>query len=163
MKISILKNAATASLTLSLLAGFIQPAYSHNHDIENSSPLEYIRTLQSEEIITDQQALEAERFLLLQSSTLAPLSHTSPQALPVALPIVLTCIGTVGLSTYQAYKGGDPVEYIATAIIGCIPFGSAARPAVIGIIRQFRPEIVRALKVLGATTLATALDRTPAY
>lgn len=80
-------------------------------------------------------------------------------ALPaIGLPVVLACVGTVGLSAYQAYKGGDPVEYIASAIIGCIPFGAAARPAVVSLIKSNKGAIATGLKAVGASSLALSLE-----
>lgn len=75
----------------------------------------------------------------------------------IGLPVILACVGTVGLSTYQAYNGGDPVEYIAQSIIGCIPFGAAARPAVVSMIQNNRGAVANALKAVGASSLALAL------
>lgn len=85
--------------------------------------------------------------------------EASPQALPViGLPVILACVGTVGLSAYQAYKGGDPVEYVASAIIGCIPFGAAAKGPVVKLISENRYTIANVLRGLGATALAGALS-----
>lgn len=82
-----------------------------------------------------------------------------PQAVPViGGAVILGCVASVGLSAYQAYKGGDPVEYVAGAIIGCIPFGSAAKPAVVAFIKANKGAIAKALKALGATALASALS-----
>lgn len=165
VKRSFLKNIVIVPLVFSLCGALSSPANAHAAESIKSS--EYIQILEDQQIISYHQAREAERYILehsltLTSSSLDTSRYVSPQALP-ALPVVLACVGTVGLSAYQAYKGGDPVEYIANAIIGCMPFGFAAKPAVMSIIRQFKPEIVRALKVLGATALAFALDRTPAH
>lgn len=84
---------------------------------------------------------------------------TEGEALPViGLPVILACVGTVGLSAYQAYKGGDPVEYVASAIIGCIPFGAAAKGPVVKLISENRYTIANVLRGLGATALAGALS-----
>lgn len=85
--------------------------------------------------------------------------EASPQALPViGLPVILACVGTVGLSAYQAYNGGDPVEYVASAIIGCIPFGAAAKAPVVKLISDNRHTIANVLRGLGATALAASLS-----
>lgn len=76
----------------------------------------------------------------------------------IGLPVILACVGTVGLSTYQAYNGGDPVEYVASSIIGCIPFGAAARPAVVSMIQNNKGPIANALRTVGASSLALALE-----
>ena len=95
---------------------------------------------------------------LLQHTTSTEGPQASAAALPaLTLPVVLACVGTVGLSAYQAYKGGDPVEYIASAIIGCIPFGAGARPVVVKLITQNKGAIANVLKTVGATSLAAAL------
>lgn len=86
----------------------------------------------------------------------APIAE--PKALPViGLPVILACVGTVGLSAYQAYKGGDPVEYVASAVIGCIPFGAAAKPAVVGLIKSNPAAVANVLRTLGAGALASSL------
>ena len=73
-------------------------------------------------------------------------------------PVVIACVGTVGLSVYKAYNGGDPVEYVAETILGCIPFGAAMKPAVVKIIVNNKEKIARVLSGLGATALASALS-----
>lgn len=165
-----LKSFFILSLAMALfISSSIQSA--HSQQVEEISSVEFIAALEDQKVLSSGQAREAERYLFEESLSLSlgdlsslqrPPMLASPQALP-ALPIVLACVGTVGLSAYKAYKGGDPIEYIAETILGCMPFGFAAKPAVVGLIKQFKPEIVKALKTLGATFLATVLDRTPAY
>lgn len=85
-------------------------------------------------------------------------SAAEPQALPaIGLPVILACVATVGLSAYQAYNGGDPVEYIASAVIGCIPFGAAAKPAVVGLVKANPAAVAKVLRTLGAGALASSL------
>lgn len=90
-------------------------------------------------------------------------SQTSPppavdtQAVPLVL--VVTCVGSIGLSAYQGYKGGDPVEFIASAVLGCVPAGAAAKPAIIKVIKANKGAIIRALKAVGVSgALITALE-----
>lgn len=91
-------------------------------------------------------------------------AEAAPQALPViGLPVILACVGTVGLSAYQAYNGGDPVEYVASAIIGCIPFGAAAKAPVVKLISENRHTIANVLRGLGATALAASLSGDTAH
>lgn len=90
-------------------------------------------------------------------------SQTSPppavdtQAVPLVL--VVTCVGSIGLSAYQGYKGGDPVEFIASAVLGCVPAGAAAKPTIIKVIKANKGAIIRALKAVGVSgALITALE-----
>lgn len=60
---------------------------------------------------------------------------------------------------YTSYKSGDPVDFIANAILGCAPGGAAAKPAVVKLIRANKGAIVKALKGLGISgPLIAALE-----
>lgn len=87
------------------------------------------------------------------ASVPADAGRAAPQVVPVFIAAALIgCVASIGLSTYQAFKGGDPVEFIAGAVIGCIPvggLGSALRPAIVAAIKAARPAVVVALKGLG--------------
>lgn len=124
-----------------------------------SSPAAFAAETQTTEQGIQQQAPSSiSDAQLLQHTTSAEDPQASAAALPaLTLPVVLACVGTVGLSTYQAYKGGDPVEYVTSAIIGCIPFGAGARPVVVKLITQNKGAIANALRAVGATSLAAAL------
>lgn len=105
------------------------------------------------ELIEDIDA-QSEEAVDSQSS---PPPSVDTQAVPVVL--IVTCVGSIGLSAYQGYKGGDPVEFIASAILGCVPAGAAAKPAIIKVIKANKGAIIKALKAVGVSgALITALE-----
>lgn len=141
-------KAAKAGVTLAVAAGMVL----------GGGPVAAAASTAAEEPSSDVAGDEA---IVLSEQALVDSgldAEVEPNALPViGLPVILACVGTVGLSTYQSFTGGDPVQYITNAIIGCIPFGAAARPAVVSLINNNKPAIANVLRSLGAGTLASAL------
>lgn len=88
--------------------------------------------------------------------------EVQPAVLPV-IPgaVLLACVGSVGLATYQSFTGGDPVEFLAGALIGCIPAGAivgpAIRPAIVAAINAARPAVVSALRAAGVPANAALI------
>ncbi|WP_371030056.1 hypothetical protein [Pseudoclavibacter sp. JSM 162008] len=132
-------NAAQAPITVAATAadsgGYSQEAFA--------AEVEYTASLSAEEQDARVQQLMAEA----SAEAEAVEGRAALPLIPFA--VVAACIGSAGYGAYSTYKSGDPVDFIAQTVIGCIPFGAAAKPVVVTLINANKPLVISGLKALG--------------
>lgn len=126
---------ATVAASAADSAGYSQEAFA--------AEVEYTASLSPE-----QQEARVEQLLAEANADAA--GDESRAAVPlIPFAVVAACIGSAGYGAYSSYKSGDPVDFIAQTVIGCIPFGAAAKPVVVTLINANKPLVISGLKALG--------------
>ncbi|MBS3179872.1 MULTISPECIES: hypothetical protein [unclassified Pseudoclavibacter] len=133
-------NAAQAPVVTAASATADSGGYSQE---AFAAEVEYTASLSAEEQDARVQQLMAEA----SAEAEAVEGRAALPLIPFA--VVAACIGSAGYGAYSTYKSGDPVDFIAQTVIGCIPFGAAAKPVVVTLINANKPLVISGLKALG--------------